>query len=58
VAWTYGKLSRALRAGGGAIGANDTWIAATALSHSLPLVTRNARHFQRIPGLTVLSNGA
>jgi tRNA(fMet)-specific endonuclease VapC len=33
------------------IGQNDLWIAATALSHSLPLVTRNMRHFHWIPGL-------
>lgn len=29
----------------------DTLIAATALYHDLTLVTRNLRHFQRIPGL-------
>jgi predicted nucleic acid-binding protein len=33
------------------IGQNDLWIAATALSQSLPLVTRNRRHFDKIRGL-------
>jgi predicted nucleic acid-binding protein len=34
-----------------AIGQNDLWIAATALSQALPLVTRNRRHFDKINGL-------
>ena len=29
------------------------WIAATALVHNLPLVTRNVREFQRVPELDV-----
>ena len=33
------------------IGQNDLWIAATALSLRLPLVTRNRRHFHQIEGL-------
>jgi predicted nucleic acid-binding protein len=33
------------------IGQNDLWIAATALSLNLPLVTRNCRHFDKIAGL-------
>lgn len=32
-------------------GDNDLMIAATALRHDLTLVTRNRRHFDRIPGL-------
>lgn len=31
----------------------DALIAATALEHKLPLMTRNRRHFERIPGLTL-----
>lgn len=33
------------------IGQNDLWIAAVAISHNLPLVTRNQRHFREIKGL-------
>jgi predicted nucleic acid-binding protein len=29
----------------------DALIAATALQHELPLMTRNRRHFDRVPGL-------
>jgi tRNA(fMet)-specific endonuclease VapC len=39
------------------IGAHDLWIAATALAHDLGVVTRNASHFARIPGLRVVSAG-
>ena len=34
---------------------NDLWIAATALRHTLPLVTHNRRDFDDVPGLTVIS---
>ncbi len=30
------------------------WIAATALAHGVPLVTRNERHFRRVPELEVI----
>ena len=36
------------------IGLPDTFIAATALEHDLPLLTLNVEHFRRIDGLTVL----
>ena len=32
----------------------DIWIAAWALQHAAPLVTRNARHFGGIPGLELV----
>lgn len=32
----------------------DALIAATALTHELPLLTRNRRDFERVPGLEVL----
>lgn len=53
--WQYGRVYRHLRANGELIGSNDLWIAATALAHGLPLVTRNVRHFRRVPDLEVLS---
>lgn len=47
----FARLRGALRSRGELIGDADTLIAATALHHQLTLVTRNRRHFARIPGL-------
>ncbi len=55
IAWEFGVMFRHLQAKGTLIGANDLWIAATALAHHLPVVTRNAREFGRVPGLDVRS---
>lgn len=33
----------------------DAWIAATALLHSIPLVTHNGRHYAGVEGLRVIS---
>ena len=54
-AWHYREIFRILKERGELIGANDLWIAAAALKHGEPLVTRNAREFQRVPGLQVLT---
>lgn len=35
----------------------DSWIAATALRHRMPVVTHNRKHFDGVPGLTVISEG-
>lgn len=51
----YARISRALRASGRAIGANDLWIGVTALAAGLPLLTSNVEDFRRIPELHVLS---
>jgi tRNA(fMet)-specific endonuclease VapC len=56
VSWRYGQLSRYLSEHGMLIGANDLWIAATALAHQAPLVTGNERHFRRVPDLEVVSH--
>lgn len=53
VCWEYGRASRFLRENGLLIGTNDLWIAAAGLAYGQPVVTRNVRHFSRIPGLTV-----
>lgn len=46
-----GELSAALRRQGQEIGVIDTFLAATAQSRGLVMVTRNLRHFERIDGL-------
>lgn len=38
------------------IAEGDAWIAATALRHSIPLLTHNATDFSDIPGLVVISH--
>lgn len=53
VAWEYGRTYRHLRGNGQLIGANDLWIAATALANGMPVVTRNVAHFKRVPHLEV-----
>tara|TARA_B110000483_G_scaffold183931_1_gene217555 strand:- start:259 stop:651 length:393 start_codon:yes stop_codon:yes gene_type:complete len=55
VALRFGSIARLLRAGGRLIGTNDIWIAATALVHEAPLLTRNVTHFTRVPGLQVIN---
>ncbi len=47
---TYGRIVDALRRAGRPIPTNDTWIAASALQHGLPLFTYDA-HFKAVPGL-------
>lgn len=53
VCWAYGRTYRYLQENGRLIGGNDLWIAATALAHRMPVVTRNVGHFRRVPGLEV-----
>lgn len=45
----------AMEAAGTPIGPHDTLIAATALRHQAPLVTRDVREFSRVPGLQLLN---
>jgi len=52
--WRAARISRKLRESGSTIGDHDVWIAATAIERDLPLVTRNPRHFRRIPDLKIL----
>lgn len=47
------RIDAALRADGMRIPTADTLIAGIAVSRGLPLVTRNRRHFERVPGLIV-----
>ena len=55
VCWRYGTTYRYLRQQGLLIGANDLWIAASALAHGLPVVTQNVDHYRRVPGLEVVA---
>jgi len=55
VADVYAQAVRDLRSRGQLIGANDLWIAATALEKDWPLVTRNLKEFSRVTGLRCLS---
>ena len=50
----YSDLFAILRRRNRLIGPNDLWIAATALSLGLPLLTRNADEFERVPELEVV----
>ena len=54
VCWEYGNAFRYLKANGLLIGADDLWIAAAGLAYRMPVVSRNARHFARVPGLEVV----
>ena len=50
----YGRITRALRERGALIGTNDLWIAATCVSHDVPLVTASVAHFRRVQDLEVI----
>ena len=52
---TFGKLSIDFRKKGNDIGDFDLLIASIALTHGEPLLTKNAKHFSRVPGLAVES---
>ena len=55
VGWEYGQLYRYLQTNGLLIGANDLWIAATAVVFGKAVVTRNERHYRRVPRLDILA---
>lgn len=55
VSWEYGAAYRYLQQQGRLIGANDLWIAAAGLAYHVPVVTRNAEHFRRVPRLAVIT---
>lgn len=57
LAWTWARVVSACEGAGRAIGSSDGWIAATAIRHSVPLVTNNVRHFEaaeRLCGLRLI----
>jgi tRNA(fMet)-specific endonuclease VapC len=54
MALLYGETLAHLEARGAQISTMDLLIAATALAEGAPLVTRNRRHFERVPGLEIV----
>lgn len=48
------RIRRELEPGGQTIGMGDYLIAGIAVSRSLPLLTRNRRHFERVPGILLV----
>lgn len=54
----WGNVRAMGQRAGQPISVQDAWIAATALHHHLPLVTHNAKHFEAVPGLTIITTSA
>ena len=54
VSWYYGESYRYLSEQGMLIGSDDLWIAAAARAYSVPILTRNTTHFERVPGIEVV----
>lgn len=52
---TFGRLAAYLQKQGEMIGVMDLLIATAAICADAPLVTRNEKHFRRIPGLRILA---
>jgi tRNA(fMet)-specific endonuclease VapC len=50
----YGQIKAQLKSQGTPIPENDIWIAALAVQHDIPLVTRD-KHFKNIEGLALIS---
>ncbi len=55
LAWTWAELSANCRKAGRTMSMEDSWIAATALRHGLPLVTHNPKHFENVAGLKLVT---
>jgi tRNA(fMet)-specific endonuclease VapC len=53
VAEISSRIQAGLATAGSQIGINDIYIAATAVRYGLSLVTRNIRHFKRVPDLKI-----
>lgn len=55
-AYRYATIVADLRHGSGLTGRSkpDLWIAAWAIQHAAPLVTRNTKHFKDIPDLEII----
>ena len=51
----YAAIRAHLEAKGTPVAANDIWIAACAIRHSIPLVSNNRAHFEVVPDLVLIS---
>jgi tRNA(fMet)-specific endonuclease VapC len=51
----YAEIKAATQSAGKTVAANDLWIAACAIRHSVPLLSNNLKHFDGIPGLVLRS---
>jgi tRNA(fMet)-specific endonuclease VapC len=58
IARRYGEIVAARQKNGDQICIHDAWIAACAIRHGVPLVTHNAKHFQNIPSLQIITETA
>ena len=54
VSRTWGRVCASCETKGYPIAANDAWIAACCLSHDLPLMTLNRRHFEPVDELRLV----
>ncbi len=52
---TYARIKAEMHAKGNSVAPNDLWIAASAVRHSIPLLSNNQKHFQLVPGLVLIS---
>lgn len=55
IARCYGRLMTERKRSGKPIGPNDAWIAACATRHAVPLVTHNAKDFEGITSLSIIT---
>ena len=53
IAWNWARI-KAIK--GHPMSSEDAWVAAAALRHNLPLLTHNRKHFEHVPGLTIISH--
>lgn len=51
----WGEIMTESKRGGLNVSISDAWIAATAITLQIPLVTNNEKDFQKINGLTIIS---
>lgn len=54
LAWSWAELVSITRRSR-PMSFEDSWIAATALRHDMPVVTHNRKHFDDVPGLKVIT---